>query len=122
MNAVAEKMRAVRDLLQSRGRKTQLFSVAVGCDIPDLQGIYDILSGLVLLRPGPFTWREPALITITSGESLLWAAMFRQERRTAELALLEGRGIPLVGGITPEDMVQLAVAMRPGLPEDSVSP
>ena len=94
--------------------------MAIGCGIPDLQGISDILSGLVLLRPGPFTWREPALITVSSGESLLWAALFRQERRTAELALLDGRAIPLVGGITPEDVVQLAVAMRPGLPGDSV--
>ena len=120
MNAVAEKVRAVRDLVQSRATKTRLFSVAIGSGIPDLHGISDILSGLVLLRPGPFTWREPALITVSSGESLLWAAILRQERRKAELALLDGGGLPLVGGITPEDVVQLAVAMLPGLPGDSV--
>jgi hypothetical protein len=120
MGAVAERVRAVRDLLQSCAIQTRLFSVAVGCGIPDLQGISDILSGLVLLRQGPFTWRQPALITVTSGESLLWAAMLRQQRRTAELALLGGRAIPLVGAITPEDVVQLAVAMRPGLPGNSV--
>jgi len=71
MNAVAERVRAVRDLLQSRGMQTRLFSIAVGCGISDLQGISDILSGLVLLRPRPFTWREPALMTVSSGESLL---------------------------------------------------
>ena len=120
MNAVAEKVRAVRDLVQQRGIQTQLFSVAVGCGIPDLQGIYDIHSGLVLLRQGPFTWREPALMMVTSGESRLWAALFRQERGKAELALLDGRAISLVGGITPEDVVQLTVAMQPTLPGESV--
>jgi len=120
MKAVAERVKTVRDLVRSRGRETRLFSVAIGCGIADLQWISDILSGLVLLRPGPFTWREPALMTVSSGESLLWAALLRQERSKAELALLDGRAIPLVGAITPEDVVQLAVAMQPGLPGDSV--